>query len=107
MTCQHPPLVRVRYAVHEQTINRCGLLNLVEEFIHRLADALLSLDLSQSQLRIGHEPAFCGDLVLNEIILSSAVANPGPAFPSRVHEIEIVWNQRDEIVDIGVPVAVE
>src|SRR6266850_8564598 len=105
MTCQHPPLVRVRYAVHEQTISRCELLNLVEEFIHRLADALLSLDLSQSQLRIGHEPAFCCDLVLNEIILSSGIANSRPAFPSRVHEIEIVWNQRNEVIDIGVPIA--
>src|SRR6266404_7852734 len=107
MACQHPPLIRVRYAVHEQTNNRCGLLNLVEEFIHSLADALLSLDLSQSQLRTGDEPAFCCDLVLNEIILSSGVANSRPAFPGRVHEIQIVWNQRDEVVDIGVPVAVE
>src|SRR5882724_12686830 len=107
MTCQHPPLVSVRYAVHEQTINRCGLLNLVEEFIHRLADAILSLDLSQSQLRIGDEPAFCRDLVLNEVVFRPWVANPRPAFPSRVHEVEIVWNQRDEVVDINIPIAVE
>src|SRR5882672_11671985 len=83
------------------------LLNLVEEFVSCLADALQTVNLSQSQLRIGHEPAFCRDLVLNEIILSSGVANSRPAFPSRVHEIQIVWNQRDEVVDIGVPVAVE
>src|SRR5215510_3671301 len=43
--------------------------NLVEKFIHRFAGALQPVDLSQSQLRIGDEPAFCRDLVLNEIIL--------------------------------------
>ena len=86
--------------------HRC-YCNLVEEFVSCLADALQPLDLSQSEIRIGDEPAFCRDLVLNEVILRSGVANPRPAFPGRVHEVQIVWNQRDEVVDIGVPIAVE
>ena len=46
------------------------LRNLVEEFVGRLAESLQPLDLSQSEIRLGDEPAFCRDLVLNEVILS-------------------------------------
>src|SRR5882724_12186989 len=107
MTCEHPPMVRVHSDSDHEQSRRCRLLNLVEKFVSCLTDALQSIDLSQSELRIGHEPAFCRDLVLNEIILSSGVANSRPAFPCRVHKIQIVWNQRDEVVDIRVPIAVE
>src|SRR5882724_372030 len=83
------------------------LSNLVQKFVSCLADALQSLDLSQAEIRLGDEPTFCRDLVLNEVIFRPWVANPRPAFPSRVHEVEIVWNQRDEVVDINIPIAVE
>src|SRR5678815_4442129 len=106
MTCRHPPLVRVRF---EPRTNEQPplLLNLVEELIHCLADALLSLDLSQSEFGIGHEPTFCRDLVLNEVIFRPWVANPRPAFPGGIHKVQIVWDQRDEVIDISVPVTVE
>ena len=66
-----------------------------------------AVDLSQSELRIGDEPTFRCDLVLNEVIFRPRAANPRPAFPRRVHEVQIVGNLRDEVVDIGVPIAVE
>src|SRR6185295_7930651 len=86
---------------------RCRLLNLVEEFVSCLTDAFQSLDLSQCQIRLCHEPAFCRYLVLNEIVFCSRVADSRPAFPGRVHQIQIIWNQRDEVVDVGVPIAIE
>src|SRR5512133_3562145 len=94
----------------QTTIKRSSplaLLDLVEKFVSRLAEPLQPVDLSQSELRIGDEPAFCRDLVLNEVIFRPWVANPRPAFPSGIHKVEIVWNQRDEVVDISVPIAVE
>src|SRR6185436_1560794 len=84
-----------------------SLLDLVEKFVSRLAESLQPVDLSQSELRIGHEPAFGRDLVLDEVIFRSWAANPRPAFPGGIHKVEIVWNQRDEVVDICVPIAVE
>jgi hypothetical protein len=79
-----------------------ALRNFFEKFVNRLARLLQSIDLSQREIRIGDEPTFCGYLVLNEVIFRSGASNARPAFPRGVHEVQIVWNQRDEVVDIDV-----
>src|SRR6185503_21120875 len=47
------------------------------------------------------------DLVLDEVVFRAGTTNPRPAFPGRVDDVEIVWNQCDEVVDVSVPIAVE
>src|SRR6185295_8870669 len=53
----------------------------VEELVHRLADALEPIDLSQTELRIGDEPAVGRDLVLDEVIFRPGAPDPRPALP--------------------------
>src|SRR5262245_1687354 len=93
--------------VHPCWLAVTGSTNLVEEFLDGFADALQPIDLSQREIRIGNKPAFCGDLVLDEVVLRPGAANPRPAFPGRVDDVEIVGNQGDEVVDVGVPITVE
>ena len=52
-------------------------------------------------------PAFCRDLVPGEVVLRLRAANPRPAFPRRVDDVQVVGDLRHEVVDVGVPVAVE
>jgi hypothetical protein len=59
----------------EQTIRDSVLLNLVEEFLSRFADALQPLDLSQSKIRLSDKPTVRCDLVLDEIVFRSGAAN--------------------------------
>src|SRR6478736_10460439 len=60
--------------------------NLVEEFVHGLADTLQPEDLCHREIRIGDIPAFRRDLVLDEVILCAWTANAGPAVPRRVND---------------------
>src|SRR5262245_53542737 len=83
------------------------LANLVEEFVHGLADTLQPENLRHRQIRIGDVPAFRRDLVLDEVSLRSGMANAGPAVPGGVDDVQIVGNLRDEVVNIGVPIAVK
>src|SRR6185295_6795166 len=85
----------------------CGSPDLVEELVHRLGDPLVPLDLRYRQVRIGDIPAFRGDLMLGEVILGSWTADTGPAVPGRIDDVQVVGNFLDEVVDIGVPVAVK
>src|SRR6185312_10232287 len=84
---------------------RTLVTDLVQQLVHRVADALVPLDLSQTELRVGNEPAFCRYLVLNEVVFRPGTANPRPAFPRRVDDVQIVWDQSNEVVDIDVPIA--
>ena len=45
---------------------RRSLADFVEEFLNRLADALQPSALGHRQIGMGDEPAFCGDLVLDD-----------------------------------------
>jgi hypothetical protein len=57
------------------------LPDFVEELLHRLADALVPLDLRHGEVRIGDIPAFRRDLMLDQVILRSRAANAWPAVP--------------------------
>src|SRR5436190_2942094 len=74
-------------------------LTLYWKNVNRPSDARLPLDISQSEIRIGDEPAFCRYLVLDEVVFRPGTTNPWPAFPRRVDDVQIVWDQSDEVVD--------
>src|SRR5215472_13291908 len=83
------------------------LCNLVEELICRLADPLQSSRLRHGQIRKCDIPARCSHLVLRKVIFRLWTANTWPALPCRVDDVQVVGNFRHEVVNIGVPVAVE
>ena len=56
---------------------------------------------------MGHIPSFRRDLVFDQIVFRPGIANPRPALPSRIDQVEVVGNLGHKIVDVGVPIAVE
>ncbi len=83
------------------------IADLVQQLVNRFSDARLPLDISQSEIRLGDEPAFCRDLVLDEVVFRPGISNARPAFPRRVDDVQIVRDQSNEVVDIDVLIAVE
>jgi hypothetical protein len=55
---------------------------------------------------MGDVPALSRDLVFRDIVFRLGAANSRPAFPRRVDDVEVIGNLRNEVVDVGVPVAV-
>src|SRR6516165_10570970 len=82
------------------------LSNLVEEFLSGLADALHAVDVPYRQIRMGHVPAFCCDLVLGDPVFHLRAANPRPAFTWGEEDVHLVGYLRREVIDIGIPLAV-
>ena len=65
-----------------QTVPAVALVaDLVQELVHRLADALQPPGLRHRQIRVGDVPAFGRDLVLGEVVLRLRAADPRPALP--------------------------
>src|SRR5215475_1415800 len=83
-----------------------GLSNLVEEFVHGLADLFQPSGLRHRQIRMTDKPAFCLDLVPGDPVLRFRAANPRPAFASRKDDVHFIGYLRREVVDIGVPLVV-
>src|SRR6188472_4384978 len=80
---------------------------LVQELVRGLTDALEPADVRHRQIRVGDVPTFCIDLVTGEVVLRARAANPRPAFESTIQDIQIVGDLRREVVDVGIPLAVE
>jgi hypothetical protein len=71
-----------------QTVPVVALVaDLVQEFVHRLTDALEPTDVCHRQIRMGNVPAFCCDLVAGEVVFRLRAANPRPAFESTIQDI--------------------
>src|SRR6186713_3166941 len=81
--------------------------DLVQELVRGRTDALEPGDLRHRQIRVGDVPAFGVDLVAGEVVLRLRAADPRPAFEGAVQDVEVVGDLRREVVDVGVPLAVE
>src|SRR5438105_4857239 len=75
------------------------LSNLIEKFLHRLANTLESVNLCHREIRMRDVPALRGDLVLGEVVLRPGAANARPAVPRRIDDIEVIGDRRYEVVD--------
>src|SRR4051794_18323757 len=85
-----------------------GLLaDLVQELVHGPTDALEPPGLRDRHLRVGHVPGIRGDLVAGEVVLRLRTADPRPALKTAVQDVQVIGNLRREVVDVGVPLAVE
>src|ERR1700759_4284810 len=71
--------------------------DLVQELLGRRADPLQAPRLDHGQIRITDVPALCGDLVRGKVVLGPGAADPRPAFPSRVHDVQVVGDLRHEV----------
>src|SRR6202042_2044305 len=64
--------------------------DLVQELLDCRADPLQAPRLDHGQIRITDVPALRRDLVRGKVVLGPGAANPRPAFPSRVHDVQVV-----------------
>src|SRR5215467_8903842 len=89
-----------------RTNDECRLLNLVEEFLGGLADALQAQDMPHGEIRMGDVPANRRDLVFGNPVLYLGAANAWPAIACREEDVQAVRNRRREVADVGIPLAV-
>src|SRR6266404_2371867 len=80
--------------------------DLVEEFFHRIADALKPSGLYHGQIRIGDVPEVRCNLVARNVIFYLRATNSRPTLGIAKLEVKDVGNLRREVLDVDVPVAI-
>src|SRR4029078_10260860 len=90
-----------------ETVPLVGLASdLVQEFVHRMTDALEASGLRDGQIRTPNIPAFRRDLLACEVVFHLWAVNPRISLAIAEQQINGVGNLRREVFDIGVPLAV-
>src|SRR3954471_21635857 len=72
------------------------VLDLVQELVDRRAEALQPARLDHAHIGIADVPPLRRDLVRDEVVLGPRVANPRPALPGGVDDVQVVGDLRDE-----------
>src|SRR4030095_14352434 len=82
------------------------LSNLFEEFLDRGADFLELSRVPDGDVGITDLPAGGRDLMLDDEVLHGGVADARPAFTVAEDHVEVIGNDRGEVVDVRVPIPV-
>src|SRR5262245_2273301 len=96
--------VHLRTGLYANGERRLG--DLVEEFVDRRTDPLQPSRVLDAEIGVADIPGVGRDLVLDDEVLHGGVTDARPAFTVGEHHVEVVGNDRGEIVDIRVPITV-